>query len=178
MFDVQYEKINTGDPRLSRKTKAGTRVVPAHEQLFLQLGIKHEGFAEAFYLHYMWSNVSCIRVRKGALKQAFRFLSNGEYITPFEAEERLRGIILEGCLQYKSQTDLLVSFDTKRSNDGFAGFYTYLGVDNCEKFLAHGRKPTRRREQEDTPTFSNNPLREKLLESLNSLEAVVEGMEE
>lgn len=179
MFDVQYHEIATGDPRLSRKTEAGTRVVPAHEQIFASLSLKHEGFGKAFYLHYMWSNVSCIRVRKGALKQAFSFLSNGEYITPFEAEERLRGLILEACLQYKSQNNLLVSFDTKRSNDGFAGFYTYLGVDNCEQFLAFGRKPARKREEQQAPaTFSNNPLREKLLQSLNSLEKVVEGMEE
>lgn len=183
MFDIDtnYDKIERDDPRLSEKAAEGTRVVPAHEQIYAGLALKHEGFSEAFYIHYMWSNVSCIRVRKGKLKQAFSFLSNGGYVTPFEAEERLRGLIAGACSEYMNQSGFRVGFDTKRNNDGYTGFYTYLGVCNCESFLALGKKRKREREEAanaPTPTFSNNPLREKLLQSLNSLEAVVEGMEE
>jgi hypothetical protein len=184
MFDINMynDSIEAGDQRLSKKNNDGTRSVPAHEQIFATLTLKHEGFADCFYLHYMWSNVSCVRVKKGKLKQAFSFLSNGGYVTPFEAERRLRSLVTEACAAYTAQTSSKVSFDTKRSNDGFAGFYTYLGVDNCESFLALGRKRKREGEAvEEARTkavFSNSPLKEQLLQSLDVIETAVKSLPE
>jgi hypothetical protein len=126
MHDVTSEMLEAEslDPRLSRRGEDGRNFVPAHNAVFAALPAVMQ---EVFYIHYMWSNVSCIRVRKNSLAKATRALKNeGEYASGFLLETRFRAAIAAAI------GDANISYDTCRENDGYKGYYAYLGTNNRE----------------------------------------------
>jgi hypothetical protein len=162
MHDVTSEMLDKKelDPRLSRPCSLdGKNFVPAHQQVFAALPA---AMKETFYLHYMWSNVSCVRVRKNSLAKATRALKNeGEYASGFLLETRFRAAI-EAAIG-----DANISFDTCRENDGYKGYYAYLGTSNKE---ALKRKQTRdvKEELPKQMVLSDN-IKEALIESLSKV---------
>ena len=172
MLDINFQRDGwpSDETRISRVIE-GRRIVPAHQECYESMDAE---FKKIFYIHYMWSNVSCIRVRKGRLGQAFKYLAGeGSFVSPFGAELILRQKLIDPTAQRD------VSFDTKRSNDGFAGFFIYLGTNNCIQFLSKPSTTTTEPApilQNDRPSaFTNNPLREELIKSLNIIESHING---
>ena len=172
MLDINFQRDGwpSDETRISRVVD-GRRIVPAHQEIY---NCMDDAFKKIFYIHYMWSNVSCIRVRKGRLGQAFKYLAGeGSFVSPFGAELILRQKLIDPTAERD------VSFDTKRSNDGFAGFFIYLGTNNCIQFLSRPSATTVEPAPvvvEDEPsTFTNNPLREELIKSLNIIENHING---
>lgn len=151
------------DSRRSTMNEEGRRFVPAHEQVYQNLSEEMQGI---FYLHYFHSNVSCIRVRKGMLGAAFKLLAGGSYISHHEAETRFRGVLKVAIDNYEEAP---VSFDTRRVNDGFKGFYCYLGTSSASLVCDQNKSY---RAQRSTPVDEGfkTSLREKLTESLAMLE--------
>lgn len=161
MHDVTTAMLdqNELDPRLSRRGEDGKNFVPAHQQVFAALPAVMK---EAFYLHYMWSNVSCIRVRKNSLARATRTLKNeGEYASGFLLETRFRAAIETAI------GDANISFDTCRENDGYKGYYAYLGTSNKEAL--NKRKVQTQREELPKQVVISDNIRESLLESLSKV---------
>jgi hypothetical protein len=160
MHDVTGYIFNNNelDPRLSRRGEDGKNFVPAHQEVFERLPAPMQ---ETFYIHYMWSNVSCIRVRKNSLAKATRALKNeGEYASGFLLESRFRAAI-EAAIG-----DANISFDTCRENDGYKGYYGYLGTSNKEVLK---KKNVVQKEELPKQGIVNTELKAQLLESLNKV---------
>lgn len=165
MHDVTQEMLADSelDPRLSRRGEDGKNFVPAHQEVFKRLPTEMK---EAFYIHYMWSNVSCIRVRKNSLARATRALKNeGEYASGFLLETRFRAAIKAAI------GDANISFDTCRENDGYKGYYGYLGTSNKE--VLKNKNVRQKEKQEELPKQGviNTELKAQLLQSLNKISA-------
>lgn len=146
------------DPRLSRKIE-GTATVPAHMEIYQKLP---EEMRRLWYIHYMWSNVSCIRVRPKMLGTATKYLADGQFVSGFELESRFRAAIRLAV----SATLYEVSFDTLRDHKGYAGFFCYLGVRNASAIKP---KPRTQNIREEMPA-SRNLIMAQMVESLSSVE--------
>lgn len=159
-YDVGGGESIASDSRRSTMNEEGRRFVPAHEAVYQNLSSEMQGI---FYLHYFHSNVSCIRVRKGMLGAAFKLLAGGSYISHHEAETRFRAILKVAIDNYEEAP---VSFDTRRVNDGFKGFYAYLGTSSAS--LVCDQNKSYRAQQKGAPVDEGfkTSLREKLAESL------------
>lgn len=150
------------DPRLSRKIN-GTSMVPAHVEIYQKLP---EEMRKLWYIHYMWSNVSCIRVRPKMLGAASKCLAGGEFVSGFELENRFRAAIQSAI----AETLYEVSFDTLRTHQGFAGFFCYLGVKNASAIKPKAKTPEVREEMPQRTVLSNAALKAQMVASLNNIE--------
>ena len=150
------------DPRLSRKVD-GTAMVPAHVEIYQKLP---ESMRALWYIHYMWSNVSCIRVRPKMLGAASKHLAGGEFVSGFELESRFRAAIRLAI----AGTSYEVSFDTLRDHKGYAGFFCYLGVKNSSAIKPKAKAPEMREEMPAKTVLSNAALKAQMVASLNSIE--------
>lgn len=151
------------DPRLSRKVD-GTSMVPAHVEVYQKLP---ESMRALWYVHYMWSNVSCIRVRPKLLGAASKYLAGGEFVSGFELENRFRAAICSAI----AETSYEVSFDTMRTHQGYAGFFCYLGVKNSSAIKPKAKTPEVVSEEMPVRTvLSNAALKAQMVASLSNIE--------
>lgn len=150
------------DPRLSRKVD-GTAMVPAHVEIYNALP---EEMKSLWYVHYMWSNVSCVRVRPKLLGAASKYLANGEFVSGFELESRFRAAIRLAI----AGTPHEVSFDTLRDHKGYAGFFAYLGVKNSSAIKPKAKTPEGREEMPAKTVLSNAALKAQMVASLSNIE--------
>lgn len=150
------------DPRLSRKVN-GVATVPAHIEIYQKLP---EEMRKLWYLHYMWSNVSCIRVRPKMLGTASKYLADGGFVSGFELESRFRAAIRLAI----SGTSHEVSFDTLRDHKGYAGFFCYLGVKNSSAIKPKAKTPEVREEMPARTVLSNTALKAQMVASLANIE--------
>jgi hypothetical protein len=149
------------DPRLSRKVE-GAAMVPAHVEIYNSLP---EEMKALWYVHYMWSNVSCIRVRPKMLGAASKYLANGEFVSGFELESRFRAAI-ESAI---TGTPHEVSFDTLRDHKGYAGFFCYLGVKNSSAIKPKAKAEVRE-EMPPKTVLSNAALKAQMVASLANIQ--------
>jgi hypothetical protein len=149
------------DPRLSRKVE-GAAMVPAHVEIYNSLP---EEMKALWYVHYMWSNVSCIRVRPKMLGAASKYLAGGEFVSGFELESRFRAAIRLAI----AGTPHEVSFDTLRDHKGYAGFFCYLGVKNSSAIKPKAKAEVRE-EMPPKTVLSNAALKAQMVASLSNIE--------
>lgn len=182
---------STTDPRLSVEKENGKGFsVPAHVEIFEKICAQIPGLKNHMYMHYMWSNVSCIRVRKGHLREAFSLLlrASGDSflsaqimgLTSRELSRLIQGPFGMVCesrariaISNNNQVDFNgqmvgVNYDTRRINDGYPGFFFYLGTCNAEKFLEMAQQRVEsKKKEEQLPKFTPFAILQKVEEVSN-----------
>lgn len=182
---------SVNDPRLSVEKENGKGFsVPAHVEIFNKLCAQIPGLKNHMYMHYMWSNVSCIRVRKGHLRDAFALLlrASGDSflsaqimgLTSHELSRLIQGPFGMVCesrariaIANNNQVDFNgqlvgVNYDTRRINDGYPGFFFYLGTCNAEKFLEMAQQRVEsKKKEEQLPKFTPFAILQKVEEVSN-----------
>lgn len=124
--------INEGAPR-----------VPAHIEI--HKNIADEIIRELTYVHYMWSHVSCIRPRAGKLLEFKIALSGGENISEREILQRFEHLV-EASMR---SLGVEILWDSLRNNNGYPGFYIYLGTSQASLMVSKSQRARLERGNDD-----------------------------
>lgn len=112
-----------------------TNIVPAHQAIYDSIP---DGLRNHFYIHKMWSGVSCIRLVKGGYKSlieagkaAFGTTNHALILSLAETEIlRVADVTSEGKVWSCARRVL-------KGSDGveYVGVFVFLGTSNYEEFL-------------------------------------------
>jgi len=112
-----------------------TNIVPAHQAIYNNIP---DGLRDYFYIHKMWSGVSCIRLVKGGYKSLI------------EAGKAAFGTTNHALILSLAETEILRAGDVAsegkvwscarrvlKGSDGveYVGVFVFLGTSNYEEFL-------------------------------------------
>ena len=115
--------INEGAPR-----------VPAH--VAIHQNIADDLIRELTYIHYMWSGVSCIRPRAGKLLEFKIALSEGQRLSGREILKRFEHLV-EASMR---SLGVEILWDSSRNNNGYEGFYIYLGTSEAGLMVSKSQR--------------------------------------
>lgn len=124
--------INEGAPR-----------IPAH--VTIHENIADDLVRELTYVHYMWSGVSCVRPRAGKLLEFKVALSEGQRLSGREILKRFEHLV-EASM---TSLGIEILWDSARDNNGYPGFYIYLGTSEAGLMVSKSQRARLERGNDD-----------------------------
>lgn len=123
LLNFRVVGINEGAPR-----------IPAH--VMIHNNIADDLIRELTYVHYMWSGVSCIRPRAGKLLEFKIALSEGQRLSGREILKRFEHLV-EASM---TSLGIEILWDSARDNNGYPGFYIYLGTSEAGLMVSKSQR--------------------------------------
>ena len=120
-----------------------TTILPTHQAIYDSIP---DGLRSHFYIHKMWSGVSCIRLVKGGYKS---LIDMGSQVMQTTSHALILSSAELEILKAADRTDSKVWVCSRRQNNGYVGVFVFLGTSNYEKFIEESKKRATQGEGEE-----------------------------